>query len=209
LVAWHDPLRSMILRASILSHRQLHYLIRNRAMSSSAFIVPFDPQTPTQVVPNVNSSELWSITPPGDKIAKVGTTRIFFNTPASKVTALSSLGEGFAAKQGSVKRELVRKSVGSAVKEVKGLEGVKEVSVDASADPHAAGDIQTLCETEDDHDLFLFMNSCRRPFGSVQIFFEDLSSVCIQSKPQGSHPCETDLHATGKFQSLGPRCCLC
>ncbi|KAJ3507952.1 hypothetical protein NLJ89_g6018 [Agrocybe chaxingu] len=79
-----------------------------------------------------------SLTPQGEKPAKAGTTRTFFNTPASKVTALTSLGEGFATKKADAKREVVRKSVGSAVKELKGYEGLREVAVDASADPHAA-----------------------------------------------------------------------
>lgn len=109
-------------------------------MSSTAYIIPHDPQAPSAKAPSgVDSAALWNSAAQGDKVAKVGTTRIFYNTPASKVTTLSSLGEGFANKTGDVKRELVRKSVGSAVKAVKALDGVKDVAVDASADPHAAG----------------------------------------------------------------------
>jgi hypothetical protein len=55
------------------------------------------------------------------------------------------------------------------------------------------------------HSLFLSMNSCRRPFGPVQIFSEDVSSICLQPKPQGSHAREIQLHTNWSFQSLGPR----
>lgn len=79
------------------------------------------------------------MTPSGDKNSPVGTTRTFYNTPTSKVTTLSSLGEDFGKKKGDAKRELLRKSVGSAVKELKNLEGVKDVTIDASVDPQAAG----------------------------------------------------------------------
>jgi len=48
------------------------------------------------------------------------------------------LGEGYASKNANQKRELVRKSIGNAVKDLKSYEGVKDVVVDASLDPHAA-----------------------------------------------------------------------
>lgn len=108
-------------------------------MTSSAYIVPFDHKSTGQLLPGLNPAELWAVTPSGDKNSLVGTTRTFYNTPASKVTALSSLGEDFAKKKGDAKRELLRKSVGSAVKELKNLEGVKDVTIDASVDPQAAG----------------------------------------------------------------------
>ncbi|CAA7265101.1 unnamed protein product [Cyclocybe aegerita] len=104
----------------------------------SAYVLPFDPQSPTTTATGVDPAQLWSLTPQGEKPAKAGTTRTFFNTPASKVTTLATLGEGFAAKKAGVKREIVRKSVGNAVKELKGYEGLKDVAIDASADPHAA-----------------------------------------------------------------------
>ncbi|KAH9978875.1 cytosol aminopeptidase family, catalytic domain-containing protein [Lactifluus volemus] len=78
------------------------------------------------------------------KPAKVGTTRIFYNTPIAdpgntNATAVVSLGEGFHGKTGDAKRELVRKAVGSSVKQVKELgDGAKQIIVDASADAHAA-----------------------------------------------------------------------
>ncbi|KII93026.1 hypothetical protein PLICRDRAFT_35203 [Plicaturopsis crispa FD-325 SS-3] len=107
-------------------------------MSSTAYILPIDPASPsTKAVPSLDSARLWaSAAPPKPK---VGTTRIFYGAPAEKTTALVSLGDGFSAKKGDARREIVRKAVGSAVKEIKGLGGnVKDVSIDASADPHAA-----------------------------------------------------------------------
>ncbi|KAK0466043.1 uncharacterized protein EV420DRAFT_1636626 [Desarmillaria tabescens] len=96
---------------------------------STARIVPHDPKA---------TSELWASAPTGEKPAKVGTTRVFYNTPPQQLTALSSLGDGFEKKTGSAKREVVRKAVGSAVKAVKAIDGVKNVKIDASLDPHAA-----------------------------------------------------------------------
>ncbi|KAG6899632.1 hypothetical protein C0993_008491 [Termitomyces sp. T159_Od127] len=105
-------------------------------MSSSAILIPFDHQSTENV--GVKTSELWSLTPQGEKPPAVGTVRTFYNTPANKITAISSLGEKFASKATDAKRELLRKSVGSAVKQLKVLDGVKDVAVDASVDPHAA-----------------------------------------------------------------------
>lgn len=118
--------------------RSSRYLTFAKSMSSTAYIFPFDhhSSSSTQIT---DISKLWSLTPQGEKLPKVGTTRIFYDTPPSKVTTISSLGEGFASKKSEVKRELVRKSVGSAVKELKAYDGLKEVLIDASADPHAAG----------------------------------------------------------------------
>ena len=119
--------------------RSSRYLTFTKTMSNTAYIVPFDHQSSAQVVAGVDASQLWSLTPQGEKLPKVGTTRIFYNTPPSKVTTISSLGEGFASKKTEAKRELVRKSVGSAVKDLKAHDGLKDVFIDASADPHAAG----------------------------------------------------------------------
>ncbi|KAJ7144822.1 cytosol aminopeptidase family, catalytic domain-containing protein [Mycena crocata] len=96
-------------------------------MATRASIQPFDPKS--------QPSELWATSVA--KPPKVGSTRIFFNP--ENVTALSSLGPDFAKRNADGKRELVRRSVGSAVKEVTRLaEEVTEVVVDGSADPHAA-----------------------------------------------------------------------
>ncbi|KAG6916865.1 hypothetical protein DXG01_004846 [Tephrocybe rancida] len=107
-------------------------------MSSSAFIVPIDHQSTTQSASGVNASELWATTPQGEKPPAVGTVRTFYNTPTNKVTAISSLGDKFASKATDAKKELVRKSVGSAVKQLKAIDGLKDVTIDASEDPQAA-----------------------------------------------------------------------
>ena len=109
-----------------------------KTMSNAAYIFPFDHQS-ARITEGVDVAKLWSLTPQGEKLPKVGTTRIFYDTPPSKLTTISSLGEGFSSKKGEAKRELVRKSVGNAVKELKAYDGLNEVSIDASADPHAAG----------------------------------------------------------------------
>ena len=119
--------------------RSSRYLTFAKTMSSTAYIIPFDHKSSAQITDGIDASKLWSLTPQGDKLPKAGTTRIFYNTPPTKVTTVSSLGEGFASKKSEVKRELVRKSVGSAVKELKAHDGLKEVLIDASSDPHAAG----------------------------------------------------------------------
>ncbi|KAJ7292609.1 leucine aminopeptidase [Mycena rebaudengoi] len=107
------------------------FLRPTRRSMATASIHPFDPKAPSN-----KFSELWVT----EKPPKVGATRVFFNTPSpNSVTALSSLGPDFASKTGPSKRELVRKSVGSAVKEIHRVaDEVTEVVVDASADPHAA-----------------------------------------------------------------------
>ena len=107
--------------------------------SSPAYIVPYDHQSSNEVAPGVDPAELWATTPAPDKPAKVGTVRTFYNTPPAKVTSVTSLGEKFSSKKDNERRELLRKAVGSAVKELKAIDGVKDVSVDASVDPHAAG----------------------------------------------------------------------
>jgi aminopeptidase len=99
-------------------------------MTTSASIHPFDPKAPSKSV-----NHLWaaSLT----KEPKVGTTRVFFS---DNITALSSLGPDFTKKSADAKRESVRRSVGSAVKELNRVaDEVTEVVVDASVDPHAAG----------------------------------------------------------------------
>jgi aminopeptidase len=107
-------------------------------MSSSALVLPFEPSGSSKNVAGVDPAQLFSLVPSGEKAPKTGTTRTFYNTPEGKTTSITSLGEGFANKPTDVKRELVRKSVGSAVKELKAHEGVTEAQIDASADPHAA-----------------------------------------------------------------------
>ncbi|KAF9557931.1 leucine aminopeptidase [Agrocybe pediades] len=107
-------------------------------MSSKSYVLPYDHQTSSGVVEGADPATLWSLTPQGDKPPKAGTTRVFYNTPKDATTVVTSLGGDFAKKPANTKRELVRKAVASAVKDLKSHEGVKEVKVDASVDPHAA-----------------------------------------------------------------------
>jgi aminopeptidase len=106
----------------------------------SAFVVPVDPKAPSSLVPDLDVKALWSSLPSEEKPAKVGTTRVFYGANGQgSVAALSSLGDNFANKQGNERRELVRKAVGSAVKQARELgDSVKQITVDASADPYAA-----------------------------------------------------------------------
>jgi cytosol aminopeptidase len=118
-------------------------------MSTKVFILPIDPTAPgsQSAVPNLDTAKLWSKVPVSKKTPKAGTTRVFYDVPSggSNVTALVSLGDRFAKQKGDGKREVVRKAVGSAVKDVKALvEGETTVSVDASADPHATGNLCML-----------------------------------------------------------------
>ncbi|PFH47788.1 hypothetical protein AMATHDRAFT_66919 [Amanita thiersii Skay4041] len=109
--------------------------------STSAYIIPFDPDlnaVSQATIPDVDVKHLWSGTPQGESVPKVGTTRTFFNSPPSKVTTLSSLGDKFATKIGDARREVVRKAVGNAVKDLKAIDGLKELVVETSLDPHAA-----------------------------------------------------------------------
>ncbi|KIK68766.1 hypothetical protein GYMLUDRAFT_68599 [Collybiopsis luxurians FD-317 M1] len=103
-------------------------------MSTSAFVVPVDPKAVT----SADIAKVWDTVPRGEKGPDVGTAKIFYNTPPGKVTAASTLGDNFSSKKGDARREAVRKSVGGAVKALKALDGLKEVNVDASTDPHAA-----------------------------------------------------------------------
>jgi aminopeptidase len=66
-------------------------------------------------------------------------TRTFFEMPRGFTTTISSLGDNFLEKKGDERRELVRKAVGAGIKDLKAFDGLTEVLVDASLDPHAAG----------------------------------------------------------------------
>ena len=125
--------------------------------STSAYIVPFDHQSSGQLTQGLNPAELWATTPVGGKPPKVGTTRTFYNTPTSKLTTISSLGDKFANKSGNAKRELVRKSVGCAVKDLKAIDGLKDVTIDASIDPHATGACQTSPKCTDNCSLISYV----------------------------------------------------
>ena len=150
--------RTLLGRSLSSSSRLSTLYLTSRAMSS-IYVLPFDPTTSPQTstpVANVSPPELWSSTPSAHakKPASVGTAHVFYGTPSTdktNMTVVTSLGEGFEKKTGDVRRELVRKAVGSAVKKVKGHgEGVKgrTIYVEASSDPHAAGEhipVSVLC----------------------------------------------------------------
>lgn len=122
--------------------------ISARSMSSRAFVVPLDPANPGQnAASNVNPTALWTTLPPSNKPAKAGTSHLFYGASGgTDVTALVSLGEAFEAKKGDARREIVRKAVGGGVKSIKALgQGISEAIIDASTDPHAAGEL--LCSS--------------------------------------------------------------
>jgi cytosol aminopeptidase len=118
-----------------------------KTMSTKVFVLPIDPasQSASGVLSPVDPVELWNTTPKGSKPPKVGTTRIFYNTPRAdhgnvNVTAVVSLGDGFDKETGDARRELVRKAIGSGIKQIRELgDGAKDIIVDASEDAHAAG----------------------------------------------------------------------
>jgi len=114
----------------------------NRAMS--AVVLPFDPSAAPNTVASVEPKALWKSTPSGEKPPKVGITRTFFNTPQGKMATLVSLGDKFSQKKGDERSELIRKSVGAGIKELKNYDGVDQISVDASSDPHAAGTLLAI-----------------------------------------------------------------
>ncbi|EJF56123.1 leucine aminopeptidase [Dichomitus squalens LYAD-421 SS1] len=107
---------------------------------SSVYVLLIDPSAPTATAAPVDAAKLWHTTPAANasKPSKTGTTHLFFG---NNITAVSSFGDKFAQKRGDERREVIRKTVGSAIKKVRELgdsvEGSK-VFVDASADPHAA-----------------------------------------------------------------------
>lgn len=124
-----------------ISNLSLQNLVRSRLhifrMSTKAYILPLNAQSNPAPVAGINASELLGRVPHGSKPHKVGQTHVFFET--TNVTAITSLGEKFDAQDGNAKREILRKAVGNAVKELRAFDGLEEVHVDASTDPHAAG----------------------------------------------------------------------
>ncbi|KAI0762205.1 leucine aminopeptidase [Fomes fomentarius] len=108
---------------------------------SSIYLLPVDPSA-LQVTPSapsgVDPAKLWNQTPhAASKPPNVGTTHLFYG---DNITALSSLGDNFAANKGDQRREVVRKAVAGGIKKVRDLgESVdgSKVLLDASVDPHA------------------------------------------------------------------------
>jgi aminopeptidase len=110
---------------------------------ATAYILPHQPgatATATPTVSGVDQLKLLAKLPKPEDPPKVGDTKIFYDTPEGKVTALVSLGDKFASKKPNEQRELVRRAIGSAVKDVRNLNGVNRAEIDASTDPHAAGE---------------------------------------------------------------------
>ena len=157
-----------------------------KTMSTKVFVLPIDPASKpgSGILPSVNPVELWNTAPTGSKPPKVGTTRIFYNTPPAdqgkiNATAVVSLGEGFDGKTGDARRELVRKAVGSGVKQVKELgDGAKDIVIDASADAHAAG--------EPSLNIFKLSNSS--PFAAVAAHLAKYKFTLKTSPPSPYKP---------------------
>ncbi|KAH8101643.1 cytosol aminopeptidase family, catalytic domain-containing protein [Cristinia sonorae] len=137
--------RLSLRRPSHLARRLSHRARLNTTMAANPiYLVPVDPTAP-QSTANVDAPTLWSSVPSSGKPAKVGTSHLFFSSPAAgDITVLSSLGGDFGNTnklKGDARREVVRSAVGSAVNKVKTLgEGIngRTVVVDAQDDPHAA-----------------------------------------------------------------------
>jgi cytosol aminopeptidase len=118
-------------------------LLSLRQMATSAYVLLHQPGTSATVDPTisgVDQSKLLSKLPKTEKPPKVGDTKIFYDTPEGKVTALVSLGDKFTSKQSNEQRELVRRAVGSAVKKICDIDGVNRAEIDVSTDPQAAGE---------------------------------------------------------------------
>ena len=183
-------------------------------MSSKAYILPIDPSAPgsRSALPNIDPANLWATVPASAKTPKVGTTRLFYGVPSggSNVTALVSLGDAYEVQKGDGKRELVRKAVGNAVKDVKALGEGKTlaVSVDASADPHAAGKFahSIYSEFTCTHPLG---RSCRCSLGTLQIHVENRPSVGFQTRSQTVHSRTTQVRALDGLKGVGcwHHCC--
>ena len=154
-----------------------------RKMSSRIFVLPIDPTSKpgSGSLPSVDPIQLWSSAPTGSKPAKVGTTRLFYDTPPSQpgktdAIAVVSLGEGFDKQTDNARRELVRKAIGSSIKQIRELgDGKKSVVVDASRDAHAAG----LPQSNFVQFLYLRHHSCSHTSRQVQIHFKDISPFSV------------------------------
>ena len=116
-------------------------------MATSAYILPHQPGAAATATPPASGADqlnLLSKLPTTKKTPEVGDTKIFYGTPEGRVTTLVSLGDKFASKNSNERRELVRRAVGNAVKEIRNLEGINHAEIDASTDPHAAGECLRL-----------------------------------------------------------------
>jgi len=104
---------------------------------TSAYILPYDHESTGSIV-GVNPSELWALTPSGPKVPAVGTFRTFYQVPDTMATSITSLGTAFSDKSTEARREVLRRAIGSSVKDLQTYAGISQLSVDASLDPHAA-----------------------------------------------------------------------
>ena len=155
---------------------------------SSIYVLPIDPSAPAATAAPVDATKLWTSTPAANapKPSKAGTTHLFYG---ENVTAVSSLGEKFGQKKGDERREVVRKTVGSAIKKVRELgeavEGSKVV-VDASADPHAAG--QFFIHAESYARPNISRHSCRCPPRALPLHPQDEADLRLRPPPRSAPP---------------------
>ncbi len=152
---------------------------------SSIYVLPIDPSAPAATAAPVDATKLWHTTPASNtsKPSKAGTTHLFYG---GNIAAVSSLGDKFAQKKGDDRREVVRKTVGSAIKKVRELgEAVdgSKVVVDASADPHAAG--TSLFYTQSYARTNVSRYSCRCPPRTLPFHPQDKACLRLRST---SHP---------------------
>ena len=181
--------------------------ISSRLMATSAYILPHQPgttATATTTVPGVDQLKLLSKLPKPEKSPKVGDTKVFYDTPEGRVTALVSLGDKFASKKLNEQRELVRRAVGSAVKELRDLDGVNRAEIDASTDPHAAGERprQITGTIQSDYTL----SSRWRAPRQIQVHPQDLTPIEVRSKSRTADPGCLDAGTLAILKGMGHRC---
>ena len=184
--------------------------ISSRLMATSAYILPHQPgatATATTTVPGIDQLKLLSKLPKPEKTPKVGDTKVFYDTPEGKVTALVSLGDKFASKKLNEQREFVRRAVGSAVKELRDLDGVNVAEIDASTDPHAAGEYprQITGTIQPDYAL----SSRWRASGQIQVHPQNLAPVQIRSKSRTADPRSFGAGTLATLKGMGHRGQVC
>ena len=184
--------------------------ISSRLMATSAYILPHQPgatATATPTVPGIDQLKLLSKLPKPENPPKVGDTKVFYDTPEGKITALVSLGDKFASKKLNEQREFVRRAIGSAVKELRDLDGVNLAEIDASTDPHAAGKCPRQITGTVQPDYIL--SSRWRTSGQIQVHPQDLSPVKIRSKPRTTDPGSFGAGTLAILKGMGHRGQVC
>ena len=179
-------------------------------MATSAYILPHQPgatATAAPTVPGVDQLKLLSKLPKPEKTPKVGDTKIFYDTPEGKVTTLVSLGDKFASKGLNEQRELVRRAVGSAVKEVRNLDGVNRAEIDASTDPHAAGECPRQITVQLHTDCPV--SSRWRTSRQIQVHPQNLTPVKVRSKTRTADPRVFGVGTLAILQGMGYRRQVC